>query len=61
MYGVDASNMADRAQALVVANGKSDVITIIKGKVEDIDLPEQVTCSPKRTKCLNVLTIVVAG
>lgn len=53
--------MADRAQALVVANGKSDVITIIKGKVEDIDLPEQVTCSPKRTKCLNVLTIVVAG
>ena len=42
MYAVDASNMADHARALVGSNGLDGVITVIKGKVEDIDLPEKV-------------------
>lgn len=47
VYGVDASNMADHAQALVAANGLGDVISIIKGKIEDIELPEMVLTPPK--------------
>lgn len=31
--------MADTAQEIVKLNGFSDVITVIKGKVEEIDLP----------------------
>ncbi|KAK4342448.1 hypothetical protein RND71_038264 [Anisodus tanguticus] len=31
--------MADMAQEIVKLNGFSDVITVIKGKVEEIDLP----------------------
>ena len=42
VYGVDASNMADHARALVESNGLEDVITIVKGKIEDIELPEKV-------------------
>jgi hypothetical protein len=39
--------MADHAQALVAANGLGDVISIIKGKIEDIELPEMVLTPPK--------------
>eukprot|EP00040_Diaphanoeca_grandis_P044253 m.11796 g.11796 ORF g.11796 m.11796 type:complete len:510 (-) comp8982_c0_seq1:331-1860(-) len=42
VYGVDASDMADYAKILVKHNNMSDVITIIKGRVEDIELPEKV-------------------
>lgn len=42
VYGIDASDMADYAKILVEKNGLSDVITIIKGKVEDLELPEKV-------------------
>lgn len=42
VYGIDASDMADYAKILVEQNGLSDVITIIKGKVEDLELPEKV-------------------
>ena len=34
--------MADFAKILVEANGLSDVITIIKGAAEDVELPEKV-------------------
>ncbi|KAJ8528238.1 hypothetical protein K7X08_021930 [Anisodus acutangulus] len=39
VYAIECSSMADMAQEIVKRNGFSDVITIIKGKVEEIDLP----------------------
>ncbi|KAH0652935.1 hypothetical protein KY285_031948 [Solanum tuberosum] len=39
VYAIECSSMADMAQEIVKLNGFSDVITIIKGKVEEIDLP----------------------
>eukprot|EP00056_Hartaetosiga_gracilis_P012569 m.200526 g.200526 ORF g.200526 m.200526 type:complete len:447 (-) comp13711_c0_seq1:1688-3028(-) len=42
VYAVEASNMADCARSLVEANNQSDVIEVIKGKLEEIVLPEKV-------------------
>jgi len=42
VYAVEASNMAQYAQQLVAANNLSDRITVIAGKIEEIDLPEKV-------------------
>ncbi|KAG7396702.1 Histone-arginine methyltransferase carm1 [Phytophthora boehmeriae] len=42
VYAVELSNMADCARELVAANGLSDRITVIKGKMEEVELPEQV-------------------
>jgi type I protein arginine methyltransferase len=42
VYAIEASNIAENARALVKANGYEDVITVIKGKVEDVTLPEKV-------------------
>ncbi|KAG5595593.1 hypothetical protein H5410_036825 [Solanum commersonii] len=39
VYAIECSSMADMAQEIVKLNGFSDVITVIKGKVEEIDLP----------------------
>ncbi|XP_078438183.1 arginine methyltransferase 11 [Wolffia australiana] len=39
VYAVECSQMADMAKEIVEANGYSDVITILKGKVEEIALP----------------------
>lgn len=39
VYGVDCSSIVDQARQIVDLNGFSDKITIIKGKVEEIDLP----------------------
>eukprot|EP00246_Nothoceros_aenigmaticus_P009631 TRINITY_DN252_c0_g1_i2.p1 TRINITY_DN252_c0_g1~~TRINITY_DN252_c0_g1_i2.p1 ORF type:complete len:393 (+),score=65.62 TRINITY_DN252_c0_g1_i2:257-1435(+) len=39
VYAVECSTMADTATEIVKLNGYSDVITILKGKVEEIDLP----------------------
>ncbi|XP_059284361.1 probable protein arginine N-methyltransferase 1 isoform X1 [Lycium ferocissimum] len=39
VYAIECSSMADMAQEIVKSNGFSDVITVIKGKVEEIDLP----------------------
>lgn len=39
VYAIECSSMADMAQEIVNLNGFSDVITVIKGKVEEIDLP----------------------
>lgn len=39
VYAIECSSMADTAQEIVKLNGFSDVITVIKGKVEEIDLP----------------------
>lgn len=42
VYAVEASNMAQYAQQLVAANSLSDRITVIAGKIEEIELPEKV-------------------
>lgn len=42
VYAVEASNMAQYAQQLVASNNLSDRITVIAGKIEEIDLPEKV-------------------
>lgn len=39
VYAVDCSNIVDYAQEIIKANNFSDVITVIKGKVEEIELP----------------------
>eukprot|EP00117_Sycon_ciliatum_P023393 scpid69193/ scgid19899/ Protein arginine N-methyltransferase 2; Histone-arginine N-methyltransferase PRMT2 len=42
VYAVDASPLTTQVQKLVEANGLADRITVIRGKVEEIDIPEQV-------------------
>lgn len=42
VYAVEASNMAQYAQQLVAANNLSDRISVIAGKIEEIELPEKV-------------------
>ncbi|GAB4838937.1 Protein arginine N-methyltransferase 1 [Ancistrocladus abbreviatus] len=39
VYAVECSHMADMAKEIVEANGYSNVITVLKGKIEEIDLP----------------------
>lgn len=45
VYAVEASNMAETARALAQQNKVGDRLVVIKGKVEDIELPEQVVCT----------------
>jgi hypothetical protein len=42
VYAVDASDIADYARQIVAANGLSGKIEVLKGKVEDVALPEKV-------------------
>lgn len=42
VYAVEASNMAQYAQQLVHSNNLDSKITVIAGKIEEIDLPEMV-------------------
>jgi len=42
VYAVDASDIANVARQIVELNGHSDKIEVIKGKMEEINLPEKV-------------------
>lgn len=42
VFGVDMASIADQARAIVKANGHDDVVTIIRGKIEEVKLPEKV-------------------
>jgi len=42
VYGVEMSDIATQARKLVKANGLDDKIQILKGKVEEVTLPEKV-------------------
>lgn len=42
VYAVDASDMADYAKQLVQDNKYDHVITLVKGKMEEVDIPEKV-------------------
>lgn len=44
MYAVEASNMAETARRLAEENGYKDKLIVIKGKVEEIEVPEPVVC-----------------
>ena len=39
MYAVECSDIAHTAREIVAANGYADRITVIKGKVEEVQLP----------------------
>ncbi|KAK1550215.1 hypothetical protein Q3G72_015597 [Acer saccharum] len=39
VYAVECSDMADMAKQIVETNGFSDVVTVLKGKIEEIELP----------------------
>lgn len=41
VIGVDCSTIIDQAREIVALNGFADTITLIKGKVEEIELPVQ--------------------
>ncbi|KAF8837755.1 S-adenosyl-L-methionine-dependent methyltransferase [Paxillus ammoniavirescens] len=43
VYAVEASDIAGKAERIVRANGLEDVITVIRGKVEEIKLPDDVS------------------
>jgi len=42
VYAVEATDMAQKAQKLVDANNVGPKIVVIQGKIEDVDIPEQV-------------------
>ncbi|KAG6554535.1 hypothetical protein Mapa_003914 [Marchantia paleacea] len=42
VYAIDASDIAVQAQEVVKANGLSEIITVILGRVEEVDIHEQV-------------------
>jgi predicted RNA methylase len=42
VYAVEASNLATWTEKIVFANGKQDKIKIIRGRVEEVSIPEPV-------------------
>lgn len=42
VYAVEASSMADYTRELVKQNGYEEVVTVLQGRAEDIELPEMV-------------------
>ena len=43
VIAVDASDIGERAKKIVKANNFEDIITVVRGKVEDITLPDGIT------------------
>ena len=54
VFGIDCSNIVDQAQEIVKANHMDDVISIIKGKVEEVELPDGIT------KVMNTIIVLVS-
>ncbi|PBK95719.1 S-adenosyl-L-methionine-dependent methyltransferase [Armillaria gallica] len=42
VYAVDASDIAEKAEKIIKVNGMEDIITVIRGKIEDLTIPEKV-------------------
>jgi len=42
VYAIEASDLADWTELIVASNGLSDKIKVIKGRIEDIQIPEPV-------------------
>lgn len=49
VIGVDCSTMAEQAKEIVAINGFKDRITIIRGKVEEIELPVEKVRTMEKT------------
>jgi CRISPR/Cas system CMR-associated protein Cmr5 small subunit len=41
VYGIECSSIAEQAKQIVRDNGYSSTVTIIHGKVEEVELPVQ--------------------
>ena len=41
VYAVEATKMAEHARRLVVGNGVENIVEVIEGSIEDIDIPEK--------------------
>jgi protein arginine N-methyltransferase 1 len=41
VYGIECSSIAEQAREIVSDNGFSSKVTIIQGKVEEVELPVQ--------------------
>lgn len=39
VYGIDCSSIIDKAREIITANGFEGKITLIRGKVEEVELP----------------------
>lgn len=39
VFAVDNSNIVDQARRIVAANNAADVVRVVRGKIEDVDLP----------------------
>ncbi|KAG8214938.1 S-adenosyl-L-methionine-dependent methyltransferase [Butyriboletus roseoflavus] len=42
VYAVEASDVAEKAEKIIQANGLENIITVIRGKVEEITLPDDI-------------------
>lgn len=42
VIGVECSSIIEHAERIVKANGFEDIITLVRGKVEEIELPDQI-------------------
>ncbi|KAA0187841.1 hypothetical protein HAZT_HAZT004999 [Hyalella azteca] len=42
VYAIEASQIAMLAKKSVIANGFEDIITVLEGRAEDVELPEKV-------------------
>lgn len=41
VYAVEATKMADHARRLAAGNGVENIVEVIEGSIEDIELPEK--------------------
>lgn len=41
VYAVDMSSIAEQAKLIVAANGLAGVVTVLRGKMEELELPEK--------------------
>jgi protein arginine N-methyltransferase 1 len=44
VYGIERSAIAEQAKQIVADNGYQSKVTIIQGKVEEVDLPVEKVC-----------------
>ena len=60
VYAVDCSSIIEQAEKIAEKNGFGDKITMIKGKVEEIDLPvSMVDIIVSEWVCCNVVKLVL--
>lgn len=55
VFAVEYTDMAKHAQAVMEANGVSDVVTVIQGAVEDIELPAMEGSNNNTTQVVDII------